>query len=89
MNEGGEPTDTDLDIDIEYHFNKHSRRSLSMQLWKELEGNRTYIIGFLLALWGVLGFALGRTDVQGMITILLEAAALLGIRASIQNLLKN
>lgn len=77
-------TEGKTEIDIEAHF-KTTRRDKQMDVLKELEGKRTYIVAAALALWAILGIILQKMTVEQGVTVLLEAGALIGIRASLQD----
>lgn len=74
-------------IDLEFHFKKTWRKK-KMQILKQLEGKRTYIIAGGLLTLGVIDYLLGTRNAIETIKVVLEAAAIFGIRASIANLLK-
>ena len=71
------------EIDLEFHFKNTKRGQKNMGIIEELKGKRTYIMAASLAIWGILGLLLGKNEIQEAITIMLEASALAGIRASV------
>jgi hypothetical protein len=79
-------TEGKTEIDLKFHLEK-SRRNLKMNVLKELEGKRTYIMAAALAAWAILGLFLQKTSLEQAITTILEAGALIGIRASFANAL--
>ena len=48
-----------------------------------LKGRKTYLMAGALALWAVLGFVLGRGDIDVLVRLLVEAGAIASLRHAI------
>ena len=52
------------------------------QAWEWMKGKKTYAIAGAMALYALLGWALGRETQDEMMKMLMEAAAFAGLRAA-------
>jgi len=79
----------ETEIDVELHLKNKSKKSehnAIVHIFKELEGNRTYAIGFGLIVWGLLGLFLGKLGQQEGVRTILEGLAFMGLRSGIAKL---
>lgn len=53
-------------------------------MFSKLSGKKSYIVACLIALYGIGGYLLGKESVDGAIKLVLEAAALAGLRNAIK-----
>jgi len=57
-----------------------------MKILETINGKKTYIIGWLTVLWAIIGFAIGKLDIQVAIDTVLAGFGIIGIRSALNKI---